>query len=164
MVYPSSLISTLPLRLPHFFLSPNLFSKPIDILINIKATDPIIGLELHVDAYNKRLMLKSWIPNTPSVRIPHYRSSLHDSTLIDINGTPVDSIGEVTKSVQDARATKDNSVTVTLIQVEHITTQLNNNIPTLCSTECHSLSTPNYNEQHHSLVRPIEFFTSLRYN
>jgi len=110
-------------------LSSNPFGNSVDITIQLKVDHPTLGLELlhHVD--KNCITLQRCIPSTPVARIPRWRSTLRDGIIIALDGTPVETITDITKIITYSRATTAKSIAFTIVPAEHVSIRPDTNIP-----------------------------------
>ena len=68
-----------------FHLTTNPFGPSTIVTLPIKGTHPALGLHLIQHEDNNRILLHSCVPSTPAARIPRWRSTLHQSSIIAID-------------------------------------------------------------------------------
>ena len=86
-------------------------------------------MEIDLDQDTQHLLLRSCSPSTPAVLIPCWRSQLHNSIIIAIDGTPVDVLSNITSIIATATTDKQTSITFALVPQEYINTRPDNNVP-----------------------------------
>ena len=87
----------------NFVLSSNPLGHSTDITIPINGNHLSLGLRLEIHTDTDRIILRECIPSTPAARIPKWRSTLRDSTIITVDGKPTDTIMQVKSMISDAR-------------------------------------------------------------
>ena len=88
------------------------FDQRLTVQIDVKGTHPMLGLQLQLCPDRNRLQLTDMALSTPGSRIPKWRSTLRRAYLISINGTPVNTVNDVTSAVATARQDKQLKATL----------------------------------------------------
>mmetsp|Transcript_21547 Transcript_21547/g.25679 ORF Transcript_21547/g.25679 Transcript_21547/m.25679 type:complete len:144 (+) Transcript_21547:643-1074(+) len=112
-----------------FCLSTNPFEHSTDITIPIKGNHSTLGLSLALHPDNDCIILRECIPSTPAGRIPRWRSTIRDSTVITVNDISSSSIDNVLSSIAAARLRNDESVSFTLVTPERVNIHPGTNVP-----------------------------------
>eukprot|EP00555_Chaetoceros_dichaeta_P013604 CAMPEP_0198259830 /NCGR_PEP_ID=MMETSP1447-20131203/8924_1 /TAXON_ID=420782 /ORGANISM="Chaetoceros dichaeta, Strain CCMP1751" /LENGTH=108 /DNA_ID=CAMNT_0043947319 /DNA_START=193 /DNA_END=519 /DNA_ORIENTATION=- len=97
-----------------FSLSTNPFGNSTEIVIPIKGLHPTLCLSLSPHPDTDRIILKEYLPSTPAGRIPRWRSTLRESTIIAVKDIHIDTLDEISSAVAAARLRQDASVSFTL--------------------------------------------------
>ena len=82
-----------------FHLISNPFGPSTTITLTTKCSHPTLLLDLHHHSDISRIVLRSYLPSTPAVRIPRWRSTLRDSYIIAVDDIPIDTIVDITKYI-----------------------------------------------------------------
>ena len=110
-------VNNIPLS-SEFDLSSNPFGPSLNITIKFKGTHPTLGLISSIDNDTSSLILESMSPSTPAHRIPRWKSTLRQSTIIAVDDNPVHNNDEIMQCILNARKLGLKQVFLTFITQE----------------------------------------------
>ena len=123
-------VNNIPLS-SEFDLSSNPFGPSLNITIKVKGTHPTLGLISSIDNDTSSLILESMAPSTPAHRIPRWKSTLRQSTIIAVDDNPVHNNDELMQCILNARKLGLKQVSLTFIPREKVSIHPDTCIPQL---------------------------------
>ena len=122
-------IHSLDIKSEGIYMSSCPFGPTIEIEVSTKGEHPMLGFEIDDRNMKGRLTLLNCTKSTPSHRIPRWRSTLRNSNIIEIDGTPVSTIQQLKQLISDARQRMKQHIIVKFATEERISIHPQNGTP-----------------------------------
>ena len=112
-----------------FHPSTNPFGLLTEFALQVKGTNPTLGLDLIKDPDKYQIMMRLCTLSSPSTRITRWRYTLCNSCVIIINNISIESTKQFASIITKSRADKVASLLFTVVPPKHVNIKPDTNIP-----------------------------------
>ena len=85
-----------------FVFSLNPYRPSLDVQIQVKGDHPTLGIDLVTDTNNGRLLLKGMKTSTPAHKVPRWKTTLKQATLVPVDDSIIETTTQLSQYIADA--------------------------------------------------------------